>query len=130
MSVPDELIAPINNIEKYTLREAFAGTNVIPEIIRTRTKETFSDACSGKERSLKDMVQEHLNNKVSDEEFEFGKNEFLFCVPPTKEAYYYRKKFIEYFGNSKEKTQIIPHYWMPKWTNVTDPSARCMSVNQ
>ncbi len=129
-SLPADLIAPINGIEKYTLREAFAGVDLLPEIIRTRTKETLSDACSGTQRSLRHMVQEHLDKLVSDEEFESEKNKFTFCTPPTKEAFYYRKKFVEYFGDSIEKVSIVPHYWMPKWTNVTDPSARCMSVNQ
>lgn len=130
LSLPHDLIAPINGIEKYTLREAFAGTNIIPDVIRTRVKETFSNACTGKERDLSVIITEHIEKLVSDEEFESENKKFTFCPPPTKEAYYYRKKFVEYFGDSPQKQAIIPYYWMPKWVCVSDPSARCMSVNQ
>ena len=44
-------------------------------------------------------------------------------VPKTKEGYYYRQIFEELYPNC---AQLIPYYWMPKWTNATDPSARVL----
>jgi asparagine synthase (glutamine-hydrolysing) len=38
-----------------------------------------------------------------------------------KDSYYYRKIFEKHFGNND---QLIPHFWMPKWIDVLDPSAR------
>ena len=44
---------------------------------------------------------------------------FPFNTPMTKEGYYYRQIFETYYpGQSK----WIPHYWMPKWMKVNDPS--------
>ena len=48
---------------------------------------------------------------------------------PSKEAYYYKNKFIEYFG--KDRLKIIPHYWQPDFINnniYIDPSARVLTV--
>ena len=44
-------------------------------------------------------------------------------VPTSKEAYYYRETFEELFPNCEH---LIPYYWMPKWSNATDPSARVL----
>jgi asparagine synthase (glutamine-hydrolysing) len=64
---------------------------------------------------------------VSDEEFESNKNKLHpSLVPPTKEAYYYMRRFKELFGNS---WNVIPHYWLPKWSgNISEPSARVLKV--
>ncbi len=43
------------------------------------------------------------------------------CTPVLKESYYYRKVFESYFGKNEK---LIPHFWMPKWIDVLDPSAR------
>ena len=37
-------------------------------------------------------------------------------------------QFVEYFGDSEEKSKLIPHFWMPKWTDATDPSARTLKI--
>ena len=49
------------------------------------------------------------------------------------EEQYYKKRFIEYFGESR--LNIIPNYWQPKWnsegiqvTEYVDPSARTLDV--
>ena len=38
-----------------------------------------------------------------------------------KESYWYRKIFDSLYPNHDE---IIPHYWLPNWTEEGDPSAR------
>lgn len=127
-SLPADLVAPINGIEKYTLRNAFKSMNIIPENTINRVKAAFSDAVSLKERSWYQIIQEYIETKVSDKEFNENKDKFKHCPPFTKESYYYRKKFVEYFGDSEEKAKTIPYFWMPKWSpGVMDPSARVLT---
>lgn len=126
-SLPSNLLAPIKGIEKFTLRNAFDGMNIIPHRTTWRVKAAFSDAVSLKERSWYQIVQEYINDRISDEEFEENKDKFKYNTPFTKESYYYRKKFTEYFGNSEQKAKVIPYFWMPKWSpGVLDPSARVL----
>ena len=33
----------------------------------------------------------------------------------------FQKIFENFFPDSEK---LIPHFWMPKWSNATDPSAR------
>lgn len=128
-SLPPELTAPQNGLEKALLRHAFEDLNIIPNNVLMRTKAAFSDSVSKKERSWYQIIQEHIEKIVSDEEFETNKNKFTHCPPHTKESYYYRKKFVEYFGDNEEKAKLIPHFWMPKWSPETnDPSARTLKV--
>lgn len=117
-------------MEKYFFRKAFSQAYekpVLPDEVLWRKKEAFSDGVSGKEKSWFQWVQEYIGNKVSDHEFETQKlslNNNI--VPPSKEAYYYMKKFNEYFG---DQWNIIPHYWLPKWSgNIQEPSARVLKV--
>lgn len=129
LSLPPELIAPIDGLEKHTLRYAFKNQNIIPESVLLRRKCAFSDSTSKKERSWYQIIQEHMNGIISDEEFTNNKDKYEHCPPYTKENYYYRKKFVEYYGNSEEKAKTIPYFWMPKWVpaNITDPSARTLA---
>ncbi len=131
-SIPTQWKLPLSDkMEKYFIRKAFSEVYkdkpVLPDEVMWRKKEAFSDGVSGKEKSWFQWVQEFLNTKVSDEEFATKRNELHpAIVPPTKEAYYYMKKFREHFG---EKWDIIPHYWLPKWSgNIQEPSARVLGV--
>ena len=128
LSLPAELIAPINGIEKYTIRKAFEPMKLIPDKILYRHKTALSDGTTLKERSWYQIIQEHVDKIISDEEFEHNKNKFKHCPPFTKESYYYRKIFNEYYGNSEEVARTIPYFWMPKWVQTNDPSARTIST--
>lgn len=123
-SLPAHLIAPINGLEKYTLRYAFKDMNIIPENVLMRPKCPFSDSVSKKERSWYKIIQEYIDKIISDEEFDNNKNKFKHHPPYTKESYYYRKKFVEYFGISEETSKVIPYYWLHRWSNSSDPSPR------
>jgi asparagine synthase (glutamine-hydrolysing) len=114
------------NCEKWWFRKSMEDLNLVPNEIVWRKKEAFSDGVSSKERSWFNIIQEYVDKIVSDEEFENNKEEYQV---PTKEAYYYKKIFTEYFG--KEKWGIIPHYWQPRWVGgegYVDPSARILKV--
>jgi asparagine synthase (glutamine-hydrolysing) len=133
--IPSELRRPqAKGIEKYWLRAAFEDMDLLPEEVRMRKKEAFSDGVSSKEKSWFQILQEYINEQVSDDEF--MSNNRWNCV--TKEQYYYKKIFCEYFGDDRLK--VIPHYWQAKFTEdgtavdfsstytYTDPSARTLSV--
>ena len=49
---------------------------------------------------------------------------FKGVVPHTKEAYYYRKVFDELFPGC---SHLIPYYWLPKWSESSDPSPRTLN---
>ena len=40
------------------------------------------------------------------------------------EKHYYKTIFDEIFPNCQS---ILPYFWMPKYTNATDPSARTLT---
>ena len=50
-----------------------------------------------------------------------NKDKYKINTPVLKESYWYRKLFDGYYPN---KDNIIPHFWLPKWSNINDPSAR------
>ena len=110
-----------NKIEKCPIRKAFENDNVLPNEVLWRSKEAFSDGVTSETRSWHTIIQEYIDNKVSDIEFN-NENKYTYNKPILKESYYYRKKFDE---NYKKFEKVIPYYWMPKWCGeMTDPSAR------
>jgi asparagine synthase (glutamine-hydrolysing) len=119
-----------HKMEKYLFRKAFDATNILPETVLWRKKEAFSDGVSSKERSWFQMIQEYINKKFEENNYEIPEG---IQKPPTKEAQYYLYKFIEYFGINR--INVLPHYWQPMWTNnnsntskFIDPSARVLDV--
>jgi asparagine synthase (glutamine-hydrolysing) len=132
--IPGEWRMPTyKKMEKWWLREAFAGTNTIPDEVLWRKKEAFSDGVSSKKKSWFQIIQEYIEPKVTDEELSKASEKYPYYTPKTKEAYYYRKIFCEKFGESRQI--VIPHYWQPKWnaegkeiTEYIDPSARVLNI--
>jgi asparagine synthase (glutamine-hydrolysing) len=119
-------------MEKWWLREAFAGTNILPDAVLWRKKEAFSDGVSG-EKSWYQIIQEWVNDKVMDDAFQNAASIYPYCTPQTKEAFYYRQIFCEIFGTHRQ--EVIPGYWQPKWsangkevTGYIDPSARVLDI--
>ena len=108
-------------IEKYLLRKAFEKDNLIPEEVLWRPKEAFSDGCSSENRSWHKIIQEYVDTIISDEEFNLNKDKYKFNTPLSKESYWYRKLFESFYPN---KANVIPHFWLPNWSNQIDPSAR------
>jgi asparagine synthase (glutamine-hydrolysing) len=105
-------------IEKSVLRSEFQGK--VPYNILWRPKDAFSDAVG---YSWIDEVKSYAETQVSDEEFEDIKLRAQnHNVPLTKEEALYRRIFWEFFGYKNDT--VITEMWRPKWTNVTEPSAR------
>ena len=89
--------------EKYILRKAFDDKELLPKEVLWRTKEAFSDGVSSDKESWFETIQ----NRHHDEKM------------------YYRKVFDNYYKNNED---IIPYYWMPKFVDATDASARTLDI--
>jgi len=119
------LRVPIDKIEKWLLRKSFEGTNYLPNEILWRKKEAFSDGVSQINKSWYEIIQEHLDDIYSNDEFDELSKIFIFNKPHTKESLYYRIKFCEYF--TEKSSHIIPYFWLPNWCgNIKEPSARIL----
>lgn len=120
-----------HGFEKYWLRKAFDGLDLLPDEILWRKKEAFSDGVSANKRSWHHIIQEHIENVYTEDKVLF--NILENNKPTTNEAKFFRQIFVSKFGKSKDN--IIPHYWQPKWdkdgkllTEYIDPSARVLDV--
>ena len=123
MSIPAQLkmFDGTKRLEKHLLRKAFEDDQILPEEVLWRRKCAFSDGVSSQKQSWHKIIQAFVDEIVTDKEFHENKNTFIHCRPQLKESYYYRKIFEKYFiGNEK----LIPNFWLPRWTDVIDPSAR------
>ena len=114
-------------MEKKLFRDSFENMDLIPYNILYRKKEAFSDGTSSSQDSWHDMLSEYFEEKVRDIEYFMFKNRYSPCVF-SKESYYYRKKFEQYF---KGKYKWNDRYWMPRWSksisgSCPDPSARVL----
>ena len=110
--------------EKYLIRTAFDNKNFLPKEVLWRTKEAFSDGVSSNKKSWYQVIQDHLINykpKFSDSNYQAMNN-----PPKTLEQKYYRDIFIEKFGNNF--SNVIPYFWMPKFVDATDASARTLQI--
>ena len=114
-------------IEKYLLRYAFSrrlyqthdGFALLPEEVLMRKKEAFSDGVSGHERSLYQVLQEYCATKPAmalDSKHNISK---------TSEQAYYRTVFESFYPGLGT---IVPYFWMPKYVEATDASARTLST--
>ncbi|KAK7069534.1 hypothetical protein SK128_021872 [Halocaridina rubra] len=111
---------PLNGMKTC---ESLRGTGLIPEEILWRPKEAFSDGVSPQKKSWFTLLQAHAEEKITDEMFSKSQTKYPFNSPKTKESYLYRMHFEEHFpGCSK----WIPYYWMPRWIDASDPSARTL----
>jgi len=106
------------NMEKFMLREAFSGRDLLPEEIIWRKKEAFSDGVSSHGRSLFQIIQEYII-KWS----EYDENYISDLSNIELEKIFYLNYFNYYYPNQE---QVLPYYWMPKYTNTNDPSARTL----
>ena len=105
------------NIEKYLFRKAFEG--YLPDEILWRKKEAFSDGVSGHDKSWFEIITEFVDK------LEFSNKNFINNNPVSKEQKYYRNIFEKYYGN---RGDIIPYFWMPKYVDAKDPSARTLKL--
>ena len=99
---------------KYCIRQAFADLSpaVLPTEILWRRKEAFSDGVSSLKKSLFTILQDKIKDSglVADD-----------LSGVELEKAYYKQVFDKYYHGSDN---VLPYYWMPKYSNTNDPSAR------
>lgn len=101
-------------MEKYLLRMAFEESKLLPPEILWRKKEAFSDGVSNKGKSLFTIIQDYTDTKITDETLN----------QKQKEKKYYKDIFDAAYPN---QSHIVPYFWMPKYINSDDPSARTLT---
>ncbi|VVD03285.1 asparagine synthetase [glutamine-hydrolyzing] isoform X2 [Leptidea sinapis] len=117
LSIDSLLRQPQEGVEKHLLRKSFANSKLIPDSILWRHKEAFSDGVASIKKSLFTTISEIVTERLPSNETVYTSG-----VPPiTPEAKYYRYIFEKSFP---DQYNFTPYYWMPKWVQVTDPSAR------
>ena len=130
LSIPAHIRFNTNKTcEKFLVRQAFdylyfSNSNrkpLLPKEILWRRKEAFSDGVSDQSHSLYEILQEYASNEMKDvEKKEYGEN-----PPTTAEQAYYRKVFEDFYpGHGK----IVPYFWMPKYVDAIDASARTLDI--
>jgi asparagine synthase (glutamine-hydrolysing) len=114
-----------NGMGKSLLREAFAGTDLLPDSILYREKSAFSDAVG---HSMVDHLKAHAEAVISKSDLDNASKIYPINTPRTKEALLYRNIFETFYPG---RSSLIIGYWMPNpnWEgcNVQDPSARVLS---
>jgi asparagine synthase (glutamine-hydrolysing) len=120
---PNESSGFGKRIEKAILRDAFSSDNYIPEEILYRTKNAFSDACG---YDWIPKLQKHFESIISEEEFSSRFEQYPYLTPNSKEAFYYRKIFEEFYPS---QSHLLKHYWLPNWVvSNNEPSARLLNL--
>jgi asparagine synthase (glutamine-hydrolysing) len=115
--------------EKYLLRSAFSedlfsnsqGNPLLPKEVLWRRKEAFSDGVSQNTRSLYEILQGYATSLQSN----LMHIEYEHNPPITMEQHWYRTLFTDNFGNLGH---VIPYFWMPKYVEATDASARTLKL--
>ena len=123
LSIGSNLRFDTNKIqEKYLFRKAF-DHEYIPDNILWRRKEAFSDGVSSKERSWYKIIEEKVALQTT---IKYNLDAVYEHNPPqTLEQLYYRTIFEKYYPG---QAKIIPYFWMPKYTDATDASARTLHI--
>ena len=123
-----------NNIEKYLIRKAFSEpliySNremkcVLPDEVLWRKKEAFSDGVSKQSRSWYQIIQESVDLIDDLETINIPDHIEKNGQPITLEQKYY---YMLFNNNYPKREKILKYYWMPKYVNSYDSSARTLDV--
>lgn len=132
LSIPIEIRNHNNNneIEKYLIRKAFNDTTFLPDDVLWRQKEAFSDGVSSMKKSWFEIIEERVDayyksNEIDTNEL-FKKYNNMIDPPQTLEQLYYRDIYEQHYPNCNK---ILNGFWMPKYVNTTECSARTLDVH-
>jgi len=123
----DDEFTDYTSIEKFVLRYSFShakfvdysGKQILPSEILWRKKEAFSDGVSCRGRSLYQILQEYIAMHMNMEE-----KTDTYQPSIETEKRYYKNIFDAAYPNAGH---ILPYFWMPKYTDAQDPSARTLT---
>ncbi|XP_064938036.1 asparagine synthetase [glutamine-hydrolyzing]-like isoform X2 [Musa acuminata AAA Group] len=130
-----KMIKPdLGRIEKWVLRKAFddEAKPYLPKHILYRQKEQFSD---GVGYSWIDELKAHAAEHVSDKMMQHAEHIYPYNTPATKEAYYYRMIFENFFPQNSARLTVpggpsvacstaTAVEWDAQWSKNVDPSGR------
>jgi len=128
LSIPIDIRKPKKGeIEKILIRKAFSTfePGLLPQSVLWRKKEAFSDGVSTQHKSWYQIIGEHmetLNIKDMTKEIDNYNN---INIPKTKEQIYYRAIYDEAYPDT---ASLIPYFWMPRFIESSDPSARTLKI--
>ena len=132
LSIPSQvrMHSKRNKCEKYLLRTSFSisylitskNRQLLPNEILWRRKEAFSDGVSVQGRSLYQIIQEYVEKDIAPK---IETQKFTYLPPMTTEQKYYRMMYDTFYPNLEK---LVPYFWMPKYVNATDPSARTLAT--
>jgi len=131
-----------DNCEKYLIRKSFSELekDLLPTEILWRTKEAFSDGVSSLTKSWFQIIQDKISLKFNkayyneQHNLKFILNSIIkkyqddndcYTKPITYEQAYYR--YI-YNLNYSSTDHLIPYFWMPKYVDANDSSARTLKI--
>lgn len=129
---PKDKMCGQGKIEKHILRQCFE--TYLPAKITWRQKEQFSDGVGYR---WIDSLKEQANLQITDQQLANAKYRFTYNTPATKEAYFYRQIFEEFFplpsaaecvpgGPSVACSSSKAIEWDAAFKNMVDPSGRAV----
>ena len=109
--------------EKHFLRSAVTTVfpTLLPEDVVWRTKEAFSDGVSGSAGSWFQIIQDKLEKSA----WTVDAQEVTHNQPQTREQAYYRQIYDSLYPFT---ANTIPYFWMPRYVEATDSSARTLAI--
>lgn len=131
---PEDKMCINGRMEKWILRKAFDDETYLPAEVLWRQKEQFGD---GVGYSWIDSIREFVAIEVSDQQLATAQFRFPINTPDTKEGYYYRTIFEDYFpqesaakcvpsGKSIACSTVEALEWDESFKASADPSGRSM----
>jgi asparagine synthase (glutamine-hydrolysing) len=129
---PKDKMITRERMEKWVLRKAFE--NYLPASVAWRQKEQFSD---GVGYNWIDTLKDMTSKEVSDTQLTNAKFRYPIHPPMSKEEYFYRTIFTEYFPSDSAATCVpsVPSVacstpealaWDASFKNNIDPSGRAV----
>jgi asparagine synthase (glutamine-hydrolysing) len=113
--------------EKYFLRNTVQklAPSLLPPDVIWRTKEAFSDGVSGDAGDWYRLIAERAALLSPEGDVCGDVCDGHINPPRTDEQRYYRSLFDSYYPGC---AAVIPYFWMPKYVDASDASARTLSV--
>ena len=128
LSIPIDIRKPKpGQMEKHLIRTAFSTfePGLLPQSVLWRRKEAFSDGVSSQHKSWYQIISEHMETLNIKELIKENINYHNINIPKTKEQLYYRAIYDEAYPDTAE---LLPYFWMPRFIESSDPSARTLKI--
>ncbi|GBL03451.1 asparagine synthase B [Glaciecola sp. KUL10] len=132
---PQDKMCVDGRMEKWILRKAFDDETYLPAEVLWRQKEQFGD---GVGYSWIDSIRDYVDANVTDQQLANAEFRFPVNTPDTKEGYFYRTIFEDYFpqesaakcvpgGKSIACSTVEALEWDASFKEAADPSGRSMA---